>query len=162
MATPKKGDTVVLVGTRKGFFMFHSRDRRRWSSRGPYFEGDTIRHAILDPNDGKTVFAGITSEHWGPVVARTTDFGGKWKVPKEGPRFSKDSGITVTKLWQLQAGLDEDLYVGVEPAGLFRSRDDGETWSSVDGLNYRAGREKWEPGGGGLCLHTILPYPGEP
>src|SRR2546422_7505041 len=76
MATVKKGDTVVLVGTRKGLFLFHSRDRKRWSSRGPYFEGDTIRHAILDPDDGKTVFAGVTSEHWGPVVGiqnRVTD-----------------------------------------------------------------------------------------
>src|SRR3989449_11462857 len=76
MATVKKGDTVVLVGTRKGLFLFHSRDRKRWSSRGPYFEGDTIRHAILDPDDGKTVFAGVLSEHWGPVVGiqnRVTD-----------------------------------------------------------------------------------------
>lgn len=161
MAAVKKGDTVVLVGTRKGLFLFHSRDRKRWSSRGPYFEGDTIRHAILDPDKGKTVFAGVTSEHWGPVVARSTDFGGKWSIPKEGPRFSKESGISVTKLWQLQKGPEDDLYVGVEPAGLFRSEDDGATWSSDDGLNYREGREKWEPGGGGLCLHTILPYPGD-
>src|SRR3989442_7155517 len=80
MAAVKKGDTVVLVGTRKGLFLFHSRDRKRWSSRGPYFEGDTIRHAILDPDKGKTVFGGVTSEHWGPVVARSTDFGGKWSI----------------------------------------------------------------------------------
>src|SRR3989441_6751698 len=147
MAAVKKGDTVVLVGTRKGLFLFHSRDRKRWSSRGPYFEGDTIRHAILDPDKGKTVFAGVTSEHWGPVVARSTDFGGKWSIPKEGPRFSKESGISVTKLWQLQKGPEDDLYVGVEPAGLFRSEDDGTTWASDDGVNYREGREKWEPGG---------------
>src|SRR5207249_3708708 len=104
MATVKKGDTLVLVGTRKGLFLFHSRDRKRWSSRGPYFEGDTIRHAILDPDDGKTVFAGVTSEHWGPVVARSTDFGAKWTIPKEGPRFSKESGISVTKLRHLGGG----------------------------------------------------------
>jgi len=73
MAAIKKGDTVVLVGTRKGLFLFHSRDRRRWQSRGPYFEGQTIRHAILDPRDGKTVYAGATSEHWGSTVARTTN-----------------------------------------------------------------------------------------
>lgn len=161
MADVKKGDTLLVVGTRKGLFMFNSRDRKRWSSRGPFFEGDTIRHAILDPNDGKTVFAGITSEHWGTVVARTTNFGGKWKVPKEGPRFSKESGITVTRSWQLQTDADDTLFMGVEPAGLFRSEDAGETWASVDRLNYRAGRDKWQPGGGGLCLHTILPYPGD-
>lgn len=158
----KKGDTVVVVGTRKGLFLFHSRDRKKWSTRGPYFEGDTIRHAILDPEDGKTVFAGVTSEHWGTVVARTKDFGGKWIVPHEGPRFSKESGLTITRIWQLQRAVDGGLHVGVEPAGLFRSADDGETWSSVDALNYWTGREKWDPGGGGLCLHTILPYPGDP
>lgn len=152
---------MVVVGTRKGLFLFHSRDRKKWSSRGPYFEGDTIRHAILDPNDGKTVYAGVTSEHWGPVVARTTNFGGRWTVPHEGPRFSKESGISVTRMWQLQADADDGLSVGVEPAGLFRSEDAGDTWTSVDSLNYWPTRAKWEPGGGGLCLHTILPYPGD-
>ena len=161
MSAVKRGDTVVVVGTRKGLFMFHSRDRKKWSSRGPYFEGDTIRHAILDPQDGRTVFAGVTSEHWGPVVARTKDFGGKWTIPHEGPRFSKESGLTITRIWQLQTADEDGLCVGVEPAGLFRSADDGETWFSFDGLNYRPGREKWDPGGGGLCLHTILPYPGD-
>src|SRR3989475_6103916 len=150
MATVKKGDTLVLVGTRKGLFLFHSRDRKRWSSRGPYFEGDTIRHAILDPDDGKTVFAGVTSEHWGPVVARSTDFGAKWTIPKEGPRFSKESGISVTKLWQLQKGAEDDLYVGVEPAGLVRSEDRGPTGGLDDGLNHRARRGQGERAGGGL------------
>jgi hypothetical protein len=162
MAAVKKGDTVVIAGTRKGLFVFHSRDRKTWSSRGPFFQGLPVRHAILDPEDGRTLYAGVTSEHWGPIVARTRDFGGKWDVPNEGPRFSKESGLSVTHIWQLQSAADDGLYVGVEPAGLFRSTDRGETWSSVDGLNYRPGRDKWEPGGGGLCLHTILPYPGDP
>src|SRR2546430_8714940 len=134
MATVKKGDTLVLVGTRKGLFLFHSRDRKRWSSRGPYFEGDTIRHAILDPDDGKTVFAGVTSEHWGPVVARSTALGATWTIPKEGPRFSKESGISVTKLWQLQKGPEDDLYVGVEPAGPVPRQGGGATWASGGGL----------------------------
>jgi hypothetical protein len=162
MADAKKGDTVVAVGTRKGLFLFHSRDRKRWQSKGPYFEGETIRHAMLDPRDGKTLYAGVTSEHWGPMVARSTNLGGRWDLGKEGPRFSKESGLTVTRIWQIQPGADEDLYAGVEPAGLFRSTDGGVTWASVDGLNYRAGRDKWDPGNGGLCLHSLLPYPGEP
>ena len=161
MAEIRKGDTVVTVGTRKGVFLFSSRDRRRWASRGPYFAGDTVRHAFLDPRDGKTIYAGVTSEHWGPIVSRTTNFGGKWVRGKEGPRFSKESGLSVTRIWQVQSGEADDLYVGVEPAGLFRSTDGGDTWASVDALNAYPGREKWDPGGGGLCLHTILPYPGD-
>jgi photosystem II stability/assembly factor-like uncharacterized protein len=162
MAKPKKGDTVVIAGTRKGLFLLHSKDRRTWQSSGPFFQGLTVRHAILDPQDGKTVYAAVTSEHWGSIVARSTDFGATWKIPKEGPRFSKESGLSVDRIWQVQAGQDGDLYAGTEPAGLFRSEDGGATWASVDGLNYFRGREKWPAGGGGLCLHTILPYPGEP
>ncbi|TLZ73385.1 MAG: exo-alpha-sialidase, partial [Methanobacteriota archaeon] len=159
MADAKKGETVVTVGTRKGLFVFHSKDRRRWKKRGPYFEGVEIRHAILDPMEGKALYAGVTSEHWGPMVSRSTNLGDRWDLGKEGPRFTKESGLTVTRIWQLQQGVDGSLYAGTEPAGLFRSEDHGVTWSSVDALNYREGRDKWPPGGGGLCLHTILPYP---
>src|SRR3989441_5862269 len=148
MVDVKKGETLVVVGTRKGLFLFHSRDRKRWSSRGPYFEGNEIRHAILDPSDGKTVYAGATSDHRETIVARTKDFGGKWTTPHEGPRFSKESGVSVTRIWQLQTAEDGGLYAGVEPAGLFRSEDRGGSWASDDALNYHSGREKWEPGGG--------------
>src|SRR2546427_6653350 len=159
MAEAKKGDTVVTVGTRKGLFILHSKDRKRWQKRGPYFEGVEIRHAILDPTEGKTLYAGVTSEHWGPMVARSTNLGGRWDLGKEGPRFTKESGLTVTRIWQVQQGVDGALYAGTEPAGLFRSENGGVTWASVDSLNYYKGRDKWPPGGGGLCLHTILPYP---
>jgi len=161
MPDVKKGDTVVVVGTRKGVFLFRSRDRRRWSSQGPYFEGESVRHAVLDPRDGKTIWAGVTSEHWGPTVARTRNFGGRWTVSKEGPRYSKESGLSVTRIWQVRPGADGELWVGVEPAGLFRT-DDGQKFASADALNDWPGREKWEPGNGGLCLHTILPYPRDP
>jgi photosystem II stability/assembly factor-like uncharacterized protein len=67
----------------------------------------------------------------------------------------------VERIWQVRPGLEEELWLGVEPAGLFRSDDGGETWTSIDGLNSWADREKWQPGFGGLCLHTILPYPGD-
>ncbi|MFQ5838365.1 MAG: WD40/YVTN/BNR-like repeat-containing protein [Thermoplasmata archaeon] len=158
----RKGDTVVLVGTRKGLFVFHSQDRRSWNSRGPFFEGLAILHAVLDPRNGKTVWAGVTTGHWGPTVQRSLDFGDKWVRGKENPHFSSESGLSVERIWHVEPGLDDDLWVGVEPAGLFRSVDGGDTWTSVDGLNYRQGREEWEPGFGGLCLHTILPYPGDP
>jgi len=161
MARIQKGDTVLTVGTRKGVFLLHSKDRRRWKSRGPYFAGDTVRHALLDPRDGRTIYAGVTSEHWGAIVSRSTDFGDTWVQGKEGPRFPKKSGLSITRIWQVQPGEHEDLYIGTEPAGLFRSMDGGDTWKSVEGLNAFPGREKWQPGNGGLCLHTILPYPGD-
>src|SRR5437867_11332551 len=102
MVDVKKGETLVVVGTRKGLFLFHSRDRKRWSSRGPYFEGNEIRHAILDPSDGKTVYAAATSEHWRPIVARPKHPAGQRTTPHEGPRFSKVPGHSVPRIWQLQ------------------------------------------------------------
>jgi hypothetical protein len=162
VADIKKGDTVVLAGTKKGLFIFHSKDRRKWKARGPYHEGLPVQHAILDPRDGKTIFAGLTSFHWGTRVARTKNFGGKWQRGADGPHYTKESGLSVDKIWSLAGGEDGALYAGVEPAGLFRSTDDGESWQSVDGLNNRPERKDWQAGGGGLCLHTILPYPGDP
>lgn len=162
MIEVKDGEAVVLAGTRKGLFLFHSRDGKQWQAKGPYFEGVPVRSAALDPRDGRTVWAGVTSEHWGATIHRSTDFGDSWARAAEGPRFSKESGLSVDRVWKVQPGVDEEVWAGTEPAGLFRSVDGGDTWASVDGLNYRAERKDWQPGGGGLCLHTILPYPGEP
>lgn len=161
MADVRKGDTVIVVGTRKGLFIFHSRDRRNWKSRGPFFEGKTIKHAILDPEEGRSIWAGVVTGHWGPTIQRSMDFGESWIRGKRDPHFSKESGLSVDRIWQIQPDLDGNLWAGVEPAGLFRSEDGGETWASVDGLNYRPDRKGWQPGAGGLCLHTILPYPGD-
>jgi photosystem II stability/assembly factor-like uncharacterized protein len=54
------------------------------------------------------------------------------------------------------------LYCGVEPAALFRSIDNGESWSLVKGLYDHPDRPLWQPGGGGLCLHTVIVDPEEP
>jgi hypothetical protein len=154
-----KGETVVTVGTRKGLFLFHSRDRRRWRLEGPFFEGVPVHHALLDPRDGRTVWAGVTSDHWGPSVQRSRDFGARWLKPKEGPRYPAGSGLSVDRVWSLAPGADGCMWAGVEPAGLFRSDDGGDTWQGVEGLNAWPGRGSWMPGGGGLCMHTLLPHP---
>ncbi|MGQ0534699.1 MAG: WD40/YVTN/BNR-like repeat-containing protein [Methanobacteriota archaeon] len=160
MATAK---TVVLAGTRKGLFVYGSRDRRRWSGSAPSFAGVPVHHAVLDPRDGKTIWAAVNSMHWGPTVVRSTDLGKRWHRPKQGPTFPKASGLSVAKVWHVAPGTRKgEVWAGVEPGGLFRSGDNGATWESVEGLNARPDRTKWMPGGGGLCLHTILPYPDDP
>lgn len=157
-----KPRTVIAVGTRKGLFLLESSDRRTWRTHGPSFAGLEVHHAFLDPRDGRTVWAAVTSHHWGPTLQRSTDLGRSWKR-NAGPRFAKDSGLSVDRVWHIAAGAgDGELWAGVEPAALFRTPDGGKTWDTLDGLNRWPGREKWVPGGGGLCLHTIAPYPGDP
>lgn len=155
----KKGETVLALGTKKGLFLAHSRDRKRWRVRGPWFEGTSVHHAALDPRDGRTVWAGVTSDHWGPSVQRTRTWGSRWLRAKAEPAFPEGSDLAVKRVWHVAPGIDGDVYAGVEPAGLFRSRDGGRTWEGVEGFNSFPGRAEWFPGGGGLCLHTILPHP---
>jgi hypothetical protein len=162
MAEAKKGDTVVMAGTKKGLFVFHSKDRKKWKARGPFHEGYPIQHAMLDTTDGKTIYAGMTSFHWGVRVLRTTNLGARWTKGKDSPHFSKKSGLSVDKIWNLRTDSEGTLYAGVEPAGLFRSKNKGDSWESVDGMNAWGGRKDWQPGNGGLCMHTVLPYPDNP
>ncbi|OGS48766.1 MAG: hypothetical protein A3K68_03905 [Euryarchaeota archaeon RBG_16_68_13] len=154
----------MLVGTRKGAFIFHSGDRKRWSLLGPYFEGVPVYHMALDPRDGRTVYAAATSEHWGPSVHRAR-IGGDFRAGKSAPRFDPSTGLAVTRVWHVEPGPADEpgtLYAGVEPAALFRSDDGGDTWRGLDGLNLHPTRKGWQPGNGGLCLHSVLVDPRDP
>lgn len=155
----KKSKTTLAVGTRKGLFIFSSQDRRTWRTKGPFFAGLEVHHAFVDPRDGRTARAAVTSYHWGATVHSSRDDGTSW-TRRAGPTYAKGSGLSVDRIWHLAPGeADGELWAGVEPAGLFHSTNEGKTWHSIDSLNQWPGREKWMPGGGGLCLHTIVPYP---
>ena len=159
----KKGSTVVLLGTKKGAFVFHSADRRRWSAEGPYLKGMPVYHAILDPRDGRTVYAAAPNpgEVWGPAVYRGR-LGSAPSLTKSVPRFREGSGLALTRIWHLEPGPADSpatLYAGVEPAALFRSDDRGDSWTGFDGLNDYPNRKDWTPGFGGLCAHSVLVDP---
>lgn len=163
MARIKKGSTVVLVGTRKGGFVFHSTDRRKWAVEGPFMEGTSVHHMVLDPRDGRTAFAAAPSpsEHWGPALYRGP-VGDAMRPTKAAPKFRPDAGLAVTRLWHIEPGHADEpdtLYVGVEPAALFRSDDRGDSWADVPALNYHPTRKDWQPGNGGLCAHSVLVDP---
>jgi hypothetical protein len=158
--TVKRGSTALMVGTRKGAFIFHSADRRRWSILGPYLEGTPVYHMILDPRDGRTVYAGADSEHWGPTV-HSARIGEGFGVPKGAPKFPAGSGLAVKRIWHVEPGPGDTLLAGVEPAALFRSYDGGASWEGYDALNLHPTRSTWQPGFGGLCLHSILVDPND-
>ncbi len=160
MTKPAKGSVVVLVGTRKGAFLFRSDARRKvWSMDGPHFPGFNVHHFILDPRDRETLHAATYTEWWGCDIQRSRNWGRTWQRTKGGVRYEKASGLSVKCVWSIcpgRAGEPGVVYAGVDPAGLFRSEDGGVTWSEVKGINRHLTRKQWRPGAGGLTLHTIL------
>ena len=162
----QSGDVVLLVGTMKGLFLLCSDPRRSsWSVGGPYFPGHSVYALAYDSRGGRQrLWVGAHSLHWGAVLHYSDDFGRTWSPPEEVDlKFPQDTGLSLKQIWQLVPGGSQEpdrLYCGVEPASLFTTDDAGRSWSLVRGLHDHPHRPRWEPGGGGLCLHTILPDPG--
>jgi len=161
-------DTLVIVGTSKGLFELRSGDgRERFELTGPSFAGEEVYATCIDTR-GSTprLLTGSVSNHWGPVLRRSNDLGATWTEDETAAlTFPDRSDAALSRIWQLAPGpVDEPdvVYAGVEPAALFRSDDGGATFSLVRGLWDHPHRPQWEPGGGGLCLHTVLVHPDDP
>ncbi len=152
--------TMLLLGTPKGAFLLDgTTDRLDWRLRGPVCEGWPVHDISVDRTTG-ALLAGAGSPWYGPAVLRSDDQGETWTHSSEGLTYG-DDGPKVVTVWNVTAGLDA-IYAGVEPAGLFRSTDGGSTWTHVEGLTNHPSRPEWQPGAGGLILHTIIPHPTDP
>lgn len=160
---PASGDVVLMVGTMKGAFLFRSNaERKDWEVGGPYFPGRAIYAFAYDDRNGrKKLWSAVNSSFWGSYLSSSDDFGETWSEPEAyGVKFPEDAEASVKQIWQIEKGHEDEpdtLYCGVEPAALFKSTDAGTTWSLVKGLYDHPHRPQWQPGGGGLCLHTIIP-----
>jgi len=155
---------VLLVGTKRGLFIGESSTKRgTFKFTGPVVGREPVFCSTSDDRKGGlTLYACMNSWHFGPTVHVSKNGGKTWKRHETQPRYGKDSGRSVEQLWRvIPGGADEPgvLYCGVAPAGLFRSEDGGKTWGEVSALNNHSTREKWQPGGGGLCLHSVLVNP---
>jgi len=166
----------VLVGTRKGAFVLTSDGKRReWAIDGPHFAGWEIYHVKGSPADPNRLYASQSNGWFGQQIQRSDD-GGKTWAPV-GNKFVYD-GVPGThqwydgtphpwefaRVWHLEPSLtDPDIvYAGVEDAALFRSADGGSTWHELAGLRGHGSGPAWQPGAGGMCLHTILLDPSDP
>ena len=146
---------LLLVGTRKGAFIFEGdRERRDWQLRGPLCEGWPIQDMTWDSRSG-ALYAGGGSAWYGPAVWRSDDLGATWSHSSQGLTYG-DEAEKIKTVWSVQPG-NGSLYAGVEPAGLFRSNDGGASWRHVEGLTRHPTRPTWQPGNGGLILHSIVP-----
>ncbi|MGE5099287.1 MAG: WD40/YVTN/BNR-like repeat-containing protein, partial [Deltaproteobacteria bacterium] len=156
---------MLLVGTTKGAFVLTSDpSREEWTLNGPHFPGESVYALAYDERNGRRrTLAATRSFHWGSTIRLSDDFGMSWTGPeRQTVRFPESSGLSLVQIWQILPGPADEpdlLWAGVEPSCLFESRDAGESWTPVDGLLTHEHRAKWQPGGGGLCLHTIVPHP---
>jgi photosystem II stability/assembly factor-like uncharacterized protein len=164
----KNGDVIVLVGTMKGAFVLRSsKSRKKWDVGGPYSIGAPVYAMAFDQRQGRRrLWWAQQSFQWGTVLCSSDDYGKTVTEPTTySVKFPEESNLTLKNIWQITPGRNNDpdtLYCGVEPAALFESHDAGETWSPVEGLLNHPHRPKWVPGGGGMCLHTIVPDPANP
>jgi photosystem II stability/assembly factor-like uncharacterized protein len=143
--------TVLLVGTSKGLFLLTSDDRETWQLQGPRLEGWSVFHAILD--DG-VVHACTNHDVYGPTVHRSDDLGESWTRAEE-LGLQEESGLTLERTWHVEPGAEGDLWLGAAPGALFRSTDGGARWEPVEGIVSHPTRERWLPGAGGMCCHSI-------
>lgn len=165
----------VLVGTRKGAFILTADGKReQWEISGPHFAGWEIYHVKGSPAQPDRVYASQTSGWFGQVIQRSEDGGKTWEAA--GNEFKYD-GVPGThkwydgtqhpwefkRVWHLEPspGDPDTVYAGVEDAALFKTVDGGRTWQELPGLRTAKGH-LWQPGAGGMCLHTIIIHPERP
>lgn len=178
MSTQEK--VKVLVGTRKGGFIFTAdKDRKQWSKSEVLFKGWNMMHMVMDPRDGR-LYSALTHFVFGATIHSSDDLGKTWKQSAESPKFSRpsasgrpggtpeeafsgnpipDTPEQVLKIWNIEPGRADEpgvLYAGVQPAALFKSTNRGESWELNEALFDHPQRGKWNPGAGGLCLHSIV------
>jgi hypothetical protein len=166
----------VLVGTRKGAFILSADGKRhKWDVSGPYFGGLEIYHLKGSPVEPDRLYASQTSAWFGQVIQRSSDGGRTWEPV--GNKFVYE-GVPgkhlwydgtphpweFKRVWHLEPSLgDPDtVYAGVEDAALFRSTDGGQSWHELPGLRSHGSGNYWQPGAGGMGLHTILIDPTRP
>ena len=165
----------MLVGTHKGAFILTSDGKRqKWDISGPYFAGWDVYHMHGSSVNPDRLYASQTSGWFGQIIQRSDDGGQTWQPVGNQFRYDGDPGMHLfydgsqrpwefKRIWRLEPSPTEPdtVYAGAEDAALFRSTDGGQTWTELPGLREVKGH-LWQPGAGGMCLHTILLDPSNP
>jgi len=169
-------DVRVLVGTKKGAFILESDEsRKNWSITEPQFAGWEIYHVKGSPIDPNLLYASQSSGWFGQTMQRSQDAGKTWETVGNSFVYDGVPGThqwydgtqhpwEFTRVWHLEPSRFErdTVYAGVEDAAMFKSTDAGATWTELSGLRGHTTGPNWQPGAGGMCLHTILQHPTDP
>ncbi|MCG3148698.1 MAG: hypothetical protein PCFJNLEI_02143 [Verrucomicrobiae bacterium] len=174
----------VLVGTKKGAFILTADGaRKNWKVSEPHFVGWEVYHVKGSPVEPNRIFASQTSGWFGQIIQRSDDGGKTWNPPGggggtnemgfpmgESNKFVYEGEVgkhlfydgtqhpwEFKRVWHLEPSLTnpDECYAGVEDAALFKTTDGGHTWNELPALRHTKG-ELWQPGAGGMGLHTIL------
>jgi photosystem II stability/assembly factor-like uncharacterized protein len=165
----------VLVGTHKGAFVLTSDGKRQnWQINGPFFAGWELYHVKGSPADPNRVYASQSTGWYGQMIQRSNDGGQTWEAVGNKFAYEGETGThkwydgtphpwEFKRVWHLEPSLNDPdtVYAGVEDAAIFRSTDGGQNWQELPGLRHNATGSSWQPGAGGLCLHTILLDPAD-
>ena len=166
----------LLVGTRKGAFVMTSDEKReRWEVDGPHFAGWEVYHLNASPADPDRLYASQSSGWFGQILQRSDDGGRTWAAVGNEFKYDGDAGThkwydgsqhpwEFARVWHLEPSLNDPdtVYAGVEDAALFRTVDGGQSWQELTGVRTQPSGPSWQPGAGGLCLHTIILDPSNP
>ncbi len=166
----------LLVGTRKGAFVLNSDgSRRAWSIEGPHFAGWEIYHLKGSPSDPDRIYASQSSSWFGQVVHRSDDGGKSWQTVGNDFSYAGETGThqwfdgtphpwEFARVWHFEPSLDDPdtVYAGVEDAAIFRSTDGGVSWTELAGLRGNDTGPRWQPGAGGMAVHTVILDPSHP
>ena len=135
-------------------------DRASWKLSGPFCANRPTLHVNADPKTGHLYAATAGAGEWYSAgVWRSTDLGDTWTFSDEGLSYGP-GGPGINQVWHVTRG-NGAIYAGVEPVGLFRSDDGGQSWEHVHGLRDHPSSSGWMPGNGGLCLHSIVVDPAD-
>ena len=156
-----RGVTELLVATKKGLFAYTGEPGGPFARAARAFAGEPVDYAMRDPRSGR-LLAAVTNPFYGPKIWFTDDPAGEW-TQASGIALPEGGDAALVRVWTIVAGeADGLLYAGGDPGVLFESRDGGESWAINEALWEHPTRPSWQPGGGGLCIHSIVPWPGDP
>jgi photosystem II stability/assembly factor-like uncharacterized protein len=160
----------LLVGTRKGAFVLTADGKREdWAVAGPFFAGWECYHVKASPVAPNRIYCSQSSSWSGQVMQRSDDGGATWTAVGNKFLYDGDAGThqwydgtphpwEFKRVWHLEPSLScaDTVYAGVEDAAMFKSTDGGTNWMELTGIRKHGTGPEWQPGAGGMCLHTIV------